>query len=334
MASSIRVYVYRNKQGVPVMNSENIIYTEQMQDLPDDQFDLVGIDESKLQAVVRPHTTYWQDALRRFVKNKVALAGFVVILLIALLAAFAPLFSKYDAYTNNLLERHMPISKEHIFGTDALGRDIWCRIWVGARVSLLIGFSAAIIESVVGVIIGGISGYLGGKADLIIMRIVEIMSAIPNMIFIILIMVIVGQGIPPLILSFAVTGWLGMARLVRGQVLHLKELEFVMVAKTMGANAGRIIFRHLIPNTIGVIIVSLTMSIPQAIFTEAFLSFIGIGVKPPTPSWGVLASDGATVLRAYPSELLIPALLICLTMLSLNLLGDGLRDALDPKMRI
>ena len=315
------------------MNSEKIIYTEQMQDFPDDQFENVGIDENKLQAVVRPHTTYWQDAWRRFRKNKVALAGLIIILLIILFAVFAPIFSKYDAYTNNLLERHTPISKEHYFGTDALGRDIWCRIWIGARVSLLIGVSAALIETVIGVIIGGISGYFGGKTDMIIMRIVDIMSAIPNMIFIILIMVMVGQGIPPLILSFTVTGWLGMSRLVRGQILHLKELEFVMVAKTMGANAGRIIFRHLIPNTVGVIIVNLTMSIPQAIFTEAFLSFIGIGVKPPTPSWGVLASDGATVLRAYPAELFVPAVLICLTMLSLNLLGDGLRDALDPKMR-
>lgn len=306
---------------------------EPMGTIPKEKFRHIGIDESKIQAVVRPRTTYWQDAWRRLKMNKVAMAGLILLIIFIIMSLVGPMMTPYDAYTNDLSNAHQPISAEHWFGTDALGRDVWARAWVGARVSLMIGFVAAFIDTVIGVIIGGIAGYFGGKADMLIMRFIDVMIAIPSMIFIVLIMVIVGQGIIPIILSFAITGWLGMARLVRGQVLQLKEQEYVMVARTLGANAGRIIFKHLIPNSLGVIIVNLTMCIPQAIFTEAFLSFIGIGVKAPTPSWGLLASDGANVLRAYPMELVIPAMLISLTMLSLNLLGDGLRDALDPKMR-
>lgn len=306
---------------------------EPMTVIPKEKFRHVGIDESKIQAVVRPRTTYWQDAWRRLKRNKAAMAGLILLILFLLMALVGPMMTSHDAYTNRLENAHQPISAEHWFGTDALGRDVWARAWVGARVSLMIGFVAAFVDTVIGVVIGGVAGYFGGKVDMLIMRFIDVMIAIPSMIFIVLIMVIVGQGIVPIIISFAITGWLGMARLVRGQVLQLKEQEYVMVAQTLGASAGRIIFKHLIPNSLGVIIVNLTMCIPQAIFTEAFLSFIGIGVKAPTPSWGLLASDGANVLRAYPIELVIPAVLISLTMLSLNLLGDGLRDALDPKMR-
>ena len=301
--------------------------------IPKEKFRHVGIDEKKIQAVVRPRTTYWQDAWRRLKQNRVATAGLILLILMIIMAIVGPMLTPYDATTNYLDNTHQPMSSEHWFGTDALGRDIWARAWVGARVSLMIGFLAAFINAFIGVVVGGIAGYFGGKLDMIIMRFIDVMISIPSMIFIVLIMVIVGQGIIPIILSFAITGWLSMARLVRGQVLQLKEQEYVMVARTLGASAGRIIFKHLIPNSLGVVIVNLTMSIPQAIFTEAFLSLIGIGVKPPTPSWGLLASDGASVLRVYPTELIIPAVLISVTMLSLNLLGDGLRDALDPKMR-
>jgi len=304
------------------------------EDIPAEKFNHVGIDESKINAVVRPRTTYWQDVWRRLKKNPVAITGLFLLIFFIIMSIVGPMMVVPDAaYTNDLMNTHLPMSSEHWFGTDALGRDIWARIWVGARVSLAIGFAAAFLDTLIGVVVGGIAGYMGGKVDMLIMRFIDIMISIPSMIIIVLIMVIVGRGVVPLILSFAVTGWLGMARLVRGQVLQLKEQEFVMVARTMGADAKRIIFKHLIPNSLGVIIVNLTMCIPQAIFTEAFLSFIGLGVAPPTPSWGILASDGASVLRAYPSELLVPAILISLTMLSLNLLGDGLRDALDPKMR-
>jgi oligopeptide transport system permease protein len=261
------------------------------------------------------------------------MAGMIIILVFTIMAIIGPYMVKFTYNTNNLDLMHQPPDKVHWFGTDALGRDMWARVWMGARVSLFIGLAAAVIESILGIIVGGFSGYMGGKIDMFVMRFVDIMIAIPELIFIILIMVIVGSGILPIIIAFAITGWLRMARLVRGQVLQLKEQEFVLAAKTLGADSNRLIFRHLIPNTLGVIIVTLTMAVPSAIFYEAFLSFIGIGIRPPLSSWGQLANSGAQVFEIYPFELLIPAVFISLTMLSLNLLGDGLRDALDPRLR-
>ncbi len=293
----------------------------------------MGINEEYSEAINRPSMTYWQDAWRRLKKNKVAMSGIVVLSLFTLMAIFGPYMVKFTYNATNLDLLHQSPDKVHWFGTDALGRDLWARVWMGARVSLFIGLAAAVIESIVGIIIGGLSGYLGGKADMLIMRFVDIMIAIPELIFIILIMVIVGSGLMPIILAFAIIGWLRMARLVRGQILQLKEQEFVLAARTLGASAGRLVFKHLIPNTLGVIIVTLTMAVPNAIFYEAFLSFIGIGIKPPLSSWGQLANSGAQVFEIYPFELLIPAVFISLTMLSLNLLGDGLRDALDPRLR-
>ncbi len=298
-----------------------------------EKFNHVGINEEKSQSIVRPSMTYWQDAWRRLKKNRIAMIGLLVIIVFTIMSIVGPMMVPYSYSDNNLLNTCASPSKEHWFGTDALGRDLWARLWVGARVSLFIGFMAALLDTVIGIFVGGISGYYGGKIDMLIMRFIDVMIAIPGMIFIILIMVIVGSGVIPIILSFAITGWLGMARLVRGQILQLKEQEFVLAARTLGASSSRLIFKHLIPNTLGVIIVSLTMRIPGAIFTEAFLSFIGLGVKAPTPSWGQLASTGSAAMQTYPYLLFIPAIFISLTMLSLNLFGDGLRDALDPRLR-
>lgn len=298
-----------------------------------DLFEHVGVDETSSEAINRPSITYWQDAWRRLKMNKVAMVGLVLLSVFTLMAILGPYMTKYTYNENNLEMLHQLPSSEHWFGTDGLGRDIWARVWMGARVSLFIGLAAAVIETCIGIIIGGLSGYLGGRMDMLIMRLIDIMIAIPELIFIILIMVIVGAGILPIIIAFALTGWLRMARLVRGQVFQIKEQEFVLAAKTLGAGTQRLVFRHLIPNTLGVIIVTLTMAVPSAIFYEAFLSFIGIGIKPPLSSWGQLASSGAQVLQVYPFELIIPAIFISLTMLSLNLLGDGLRDALDPRLR-
>lgn len=296
-------------------------------------FTYIGINEEYSEAINRPSMTYWQDAWRRLKKNKVAMAGIVLLAVFTLMAIIGPYMVKFTYNSTNLELLHQTPNKVHWFGTDALGRDLWARVWIGARVSLFIGIAAAVIESLVGIIVGGLSGYMGGKVDMFIMRFVDIIIAIPELIFIILIMVVVGSGLLPIIIAFAITGWLRMARLVRGQVLQLKEQEFVLAAKTLGANSQRLIFRHLIPNTLGVIIVTLTMAVPSAIFYEAFLSFIGIGIRPPLASWGQLANLGAQVFEIYPFELLIPAVFISLTMLSLNLLGDGLRDALDPRLR-
>lgn len=297
------------------------------------RFRAVGENEEAHQLIVRPSMTYWQDAWRRLKKNKAAMVSLALIILFGLLAVFGPFMTPYTYNTNNLDLINAKPSWDHWFGTDALGRDMWARVWMGARVSLFIGVAAAVIETSIGVVVGGIAGYFGGKVDLFIMRFIDIMIAIPELIFIILIMVVVGSGVMPLILAFALTGWLGMARLVRGQVLQLKEQEFVLAAKTLGADTKRLIFIHLIPNTLGIIIVSLTMAVPGAIFYEAFLSFIGIGVKPPLASWGQLAQAGAAAFEIYPYLLIIPATFISLTMLSLNILGDGLRDALDPRLR-
>jgi len=298
-----------------------------------EKFQHIGINAESSQAIVRPSMTYWQDAWRRLKKNKIAMLGLIIIILFSFMAVAGPYMTKYSYNDNNLKLMDKAPSMEHWFGTDSLGRDLFARVWQGARVSLFIGLAAAVIETSIGMIVGGIAGFFGGKVDMAIMRFIDVVIAIPELIFIILIMVLIGSGVGPIIMAFAITGWLRMARLVRGQILSLKEQEFVLAAKTLGASSTRLITRHLIPNTLGVIIVTLTMAVPIAIFYEAFLSFIGIGIKPPLASWGQLASSGTAVFQIYPFELFIPATFISLTMLSLNLLGDGLRDALDPRLR-
>ena len=210
---------------------------------------------------------------------------------------------------------------------------MFSRLWVGGRVSLSIALIATLLEVVVGCIYGGISGYFGGKVDNIMMRIVEILNSIPYLIVVILFSVILGSGMVSLLLALCVTAWTGMARMVRGQVLQLKESEYVMAARTLGASPMRIILKHMIPNTIGVIIVYITFDIPSFIFAEAFLSFVGLGIQPPETSWGAMVNSGQGVMDFYPYQLWVPAIIISVTMLAFNLLGDGLRDALDPKMR-
>lgn len=298
-----------------------------------EKFKHVGINEERSQQIVRPSMTYWQDAWRRLKKNKVAMLGLCLLILFTLMSVVGPMMVSFQYNDNNLANGDKKPDGEHWFGTDGLGRDIWARVWMGARISLFIGFSAAIIEGCIGVVIGGISGFFGGKIDMFIMRFIDVMIAIPGLIIIILIMLIFEAGIGPIILSFAITGWLGLARMVRGQILQLKEQEFVLAARTLGAGTARLIFKHLIPNTLGVIIVSLTFAVPGAIFSEAFLSFIGLGIKPPMTSWGQLASIGASVMQVFPYQLIIPSIFISLTMLSFQLFGDGLRDSLDPRLR-
>lgn len=224
-------------------------------------------------------------------------------------------------------------NRTNVLGTDGLGRDVWMRILYGARISLTVGLIASLVNLIIGVIYGGISGYEGGKIDSIMMRIVDIINSIPSLLIVILLMVVFEPGLKTIIITIGLIYWVGMARLVRGQVLSLKEQEYVLAARTIGVPKWKIIMKHLIPNAMGPIIVAATMSIPSAIFTEAFLSFIGLGVSAPQASWGTLANDALGGIRSYPYQLIAPAIAIALTMFAFNFLGDGLRDALDPRLR-
>ncbi len=297
------------------------------------RFDHIGTDPLASEGITRPTVGYWKDAWIRLRRNRIAMISLLVILVYVLMAIFGSMMVPFDYKTNSLSENNLAPNKVHWFGTDTLGRDLWARVWQGARVSLMIGLVSAVMQLTLGVIVGGLAGYFGGTFDLIVMRITEILDAIPFLVMVILIMMVLGSGIVPLILAFAITGWISMARLVRGQVYQLKNQEFMMAAKAMGSGTWWLIVKHLVPNMMGVLIVTLTMKIPQAIFSEAFLSYIGLGVKPPETSWGQLANLGSQVMSVYPYQLLIPAFFISTMMLAMQLFGDGLRDALDPKLR-
>ena len=295
-------------------------------------FEQLPVDSAAI-ANQRPSTTFWKDAWRRLKKNRVAMASIVVLLLIVITAIVAPMVSPYDYATQDIFAVNKGPSAEHWFGTDTLGRDIFTRCWIGARVSLTIALVATVINVLIGILYGGISGYFGGKVDLIMMRGVEIIYTIPDLLWVIILMVVMGSGLNTIIIAIAITGWGSMARLVRGQILQMKSSEYVMASRTLGGHFRHIITKHMIPNIMGPIIIDLTFSIPSAIFTEATLSYLGMGIPVPLASWGTLANDGAKMLQLFPYQLFFPALLISLTMLSFNLLGDGLRDAFDPKLR-
>lgn len=302
-------------------------------DLPPEAFEWVGPDVSAREAIATPPLSYWADAWRRFRRNRVALGALVILALMVLGVLFAPYLRPFTFDHIDLSAHNQPPSAQHWFGTDRLGRDLFVRVWIGGRISLEIGLIAAVLSLAIGVIYGGIAAFFGGMVDNIMMRIVEILYGIPFMIVVILLMLVLGSGVMPIVVAFALTGWMGMARVVRGQVLQLRHQEFVLAAETLGASPAALIFRHLIPNTMSQIIINLTLLIPDAIFTEAFLSFVGLGVQPPVASWGSLVSEGRLQLMQYPWQLLFPAILISITILAFNLLGDGLRDALDPRLR-
>lgn len=281
----------------------------------------------------RPSVTFWKDAWRRLKKNKFAMFGLFCLIAITFMALIGPFLQNYGYEVQNLQARNLAPYSTHLFGTDEFGRDLWVRVWWGTRISLFIGIMAAIMDLFIGVLYGGISAYYGGRVDNIMQRFIEIVYSIPYLLITILLIVMMGSGIWTIVLAYGITGWISMARLVRGQILSLKEQEYVLAATSLGASTWRIILRHLIPNTLSFIIIQITFTIPQAIFTEAFLSFIGLGVKVPLASLGMLLSDGVGSMRFYPWRLFFPALVFSLMMLSFNLLGDGLRDALDPKLR-
>ncbi|WFF95130.1 ABC transporter permease [Bacillus paralicheniformis] len=304
-----------------------------MQQIPKDMFEPAAVDHSEAEKISKKNLSFWTDVFLRFKENKLALFGLVVLILIALMAIFAPVFSSFQYEETDLTNANQPPSGEHWFGTDDLGRDVFVRTWVGARISLTIGLAAALIDVLIGVIWGAISGIRGGRTDEIMMRIADVLWAIPSLLMTILLLVVMGKGLITMIVAMVITGWINMARIVRGQVLQLKNQEFVLASRTLGAKNSRIIRKHLLPNIMSPILVTMTLTVPTAIFYETFLSYLGLGVPQPLASWGTMATDGVQGLEYYPWRLFFPATFICLTMFAFNVIGDGLRDALDPKLR-
>lgn len=291
------------------------------------------MEATATQISARPHHTLWGDAYIRLRRNRLAIAGAVIIVLIIIGAVIIPYVSPYTFDKQDITAILEGPSREHWLGTDSLGRDVFTRLLYGARTSLAVGIFTQIIILLIGIPIGAVAGSLGGKTDNLLMRFVDVMYAFPDILLIILLRAILGGSIFNIFLAIGLVSWVNVARLIRGQVLSLKQRDFVTAARAMGGSSGYRIMRHLIPNSLGPIIVLVTFSIPRAIFAEAALSYIGIGVKPPTPSWGTMIRDGYDVIFAAPHLVIFPAIAIAILMLSFTFLGDGLRDALDPRLR-
>lgn len=291
------------------------------------------VREASVEGITRPPLSFWTDVWRRFVKHRGAVLGLGILSVMLVMAIIGPWINPHSYDGMQLALKNRPPSAEFWFGTDDLGRDLFTRIWYGARISLFVGFAAAFIDLVMGVIWGGTAGCLGGRADDWMMRFADLLYGLPYLLVVILLMVVMGPGLFTILIAMTLTGWIPMARIVRGQVLQLMTQDYVLASRAMGASFPHILWKHLIPNAMGPILVTVTLTIPTAIFVEAFLSFLGLGVQAPIASWGSMANDGLQALKYYPWRLFLPAFFISVTMLAFNLVGDGLRDALDPRMR-
>ena len=338
--------------------------TNKQDKLPKDSFERITLDSSYGEKITKPSLSFWQDAWLRIRKNKAAIVSLFILGFILIMAIVGPYMVDHDPYEVKMSHASLPpkvpgieklgvfdgvgklgsqtvdlyemkkVEEYYWFGTDSLGRDLFSRLWKGTQVSLIIAFVAALIDGVIGVVYGGISGYYGGRVDDIMQRVVEVLIGIPTLVIVILMtMIMEDPGIWSIIIAISITGWIGMSRIVRGQVLRYKNEEFVLAARTLGASDRRIIGKHLLPNLMAIIIINMMFTIPTAIFFEAFLSFIGLGLQAPQASLGTLINDGYKFIQYQPHILLFPAVLISLLMIAFNLIGDGLRDALDPKMK-
>ncbi len=311
---------------------EQTVYTK-------DMFKKAPKDNRNAEQIRRPTIKYWADVWRRLKQNKLAMFGLMVLILMAIMSIVGPSISKYSYNEQSYTNINVKPNSEYWFGTDELGRDLFSRVWLGTRYSLFIGIAAALVDFGIGVVYGGVAGMASRRVDAIMMRIAEVIYSIPYMLVVILISVVfstsgTGTSMSILILAMTITGWVPMANLVRGQVLQLKESEYALASESLGASKWWILRKHIIPNTLGPILVNVTLTIPRAIFAEATLSFMGLGLQPPTPSLGTLANDGLAVMPiGLFYQIAIPAFVISLIMFSFNVLGDGLRDALDPRLR-
>lgn len=298
---------------------------------PDEFFQPVEDWERDTEYIAMENKSFGRDVWSRFCRNKRALFGLICLTAVVLLAVFGPILSPYPYDGMDVAVKNQGSTMAHWFGTDQFGRDTFTRVLYGARISLMIGFVATAINLVIGVVYGGIAGYAGGVTDMVLMRIVDVIYAVPAMVYMILLMLLLGSNVYSVMIGICVSGWINMARIVRSQVIALKEQEFSVAAFVMGASTRRILFRHLLVNSLGPIIVSVTLMIPQAIFTEAFLSFIGIGISAPMASLGTLAQDAKMQLEIYPMQMIWPVAVICLVIFSLNFMGEGLEEALNPR---
>jgi len=301
--------------------------------VPDSLFEPVEYSADLIEQIARKPKTFAADAWGRFKKNPLAMFGLVTLSIIIIFAIFGPIISSHTYVKQNIENQYQGPSKEHWLGTDKFGRDLFVRIMYGARISLTIGFAAALISISIGIVYGGIAGFFGGNLDVAMMRFVDIIAGIPSLCYVILIMLYVGSSVQSIVLAICISSWTRTARVVRSQILTLREQDFIMAARSIGESNTTIIRRHLVPNCLGPIIVTVSFLVPEAIFTEAYLSFLGIGIRVPMASWGTLANDAISTLNLYPYLMFLPAVAISLTMFSLNFIGDGLRDSLDPKLK-
>lgn len=296
-------------------------------------FEKLDDSEKNAERIAYESKTYFQDAWGRFKQNKLALFGLCFVGLMLIACIVIPMISPYTYDGQNTAIRYQGPSLEHLLGTDRFGRDNLVRLMHGGRISLSVGFVGAAISLCIGVVYGAISGYIGGKVDVLMMRFIDIMYSVPDILYIIMICVVFGTSLGTMMLGICIASWMGMARQVRAQVMTLKEQEFSLAAFVLGASKKRILFKHLLINCMGPIIVTVTMLVPSVIFYEAFLGFLGIGLSAPQASWGTLANDARGLVTSQPLQIIWPVLAICLTMLALNFIGDGLGDALDPKKK-
>lgn len=298
-----------------------------------EKFKIVGFSQEEANRIDRPTISYWQDAWRRLKKNPVAMVSLFVLVLMVIMVIVGPHIRGYDYLNMNIVDKNQGASAKYWFGTDNMGRDLFSRVWVGARASILIALVATALKMVVGTVYGAVMAHFGGWVDDILMRIIEVINSMPSLLVTILIMMVLGNNMFALLVALSITAWCNTARQTRGMIKQLKESEYVYAAEVLGAKTSRIILKHYVPNMLSILILDASTAIPAFIFTEAGLSFLGIGLKAPEISLGVLIAQGQQTMDFYPSQLFFPCLVLCVIVMAFNLLGDGLRNALDPRLR-